>query len=122
MRSEDLDHLTQKHAGCLVATYADIEAGITLISAQQKPVAQEVLDTICKNASLRLGTLEQPPFGSETCRMAISVENGQVTVFFRDPRDDSCSFNLVCASSAALPALLRDTLSLIEAKSSGAGA
>lgn len=122
MQSEDLDRLTAQHADCLLAAYADIASGITLISGAQGPIPRETLDNLCKEAAATLGSEQNPPFGHETSPLAIKKQDGKILIFLRDPGDADCALNLVCSARVSVPVMINEALTIIQRDQTGADA
>lgn len=116
MRSEDLDGLTEKHPDCIIAAYADIGTGVTLLTNSGRTFPREALDELCVEAALTLGAANVPPLGAAPCGEAIKADTTSVFVYLRAPDEPDDALILMCRPSIALDPFLADARALLEAR------
>ncbi|MEL7131149.1 MAG: hypothetical protein AAGK77_01925 [Pseudomonadota bacterium] len=108
MRSTDLNGLIGAHPDCLVAAYADIGTGVTLLTSTDSTVPREALDDLCVEAALTLGPGDVPPLGAEPCPQAIKVDATAIYIYLRAPDDPSDALICMCRPTIALSSFLKD--------------
>ncbi len=106
MRREDLDALTARHPECLIAAFADIGSGVTLLTDSKTTAPREVLDELCAEAALTLGSADIPPLGGAPCPLAVKTSEASVFVYLRDPEDPGTALLCMCKKTVALEAFV----------------
>lgn len=119
MRSTDLDGLIAGHPDCLIAAYADIGTGVTLLTRSAADVPREALDELCAEAALTLGT-EAPPIGAELGGHAIKVDETAVYIYVRAPDEVGDALICMCRHGVALDQFLVDARACFGPQSDGA--
>lgn len=118
MRSTDLDGLIEKHPDCLVAAYADISTGVTLLTPTGSTVPREALDELCAEAALTLGT-DTPPIGAEPSPLALKVDDTAVFVYLRAPDEPGDALICMCRHSIQVEAFVADVRSCFATSEDG---
>lgn len=108
MQTEDLDRLTEKHPDCIIAAYADIGTGITLLTNSDKTFPREALDELCVEAALTLGTPDAPPLGALPCTEAVKADPTAIFVYMRAPQEDTDALICMCRPTIALAPFMDD--------------
>jgi len=102
MRTEDLDALTGTHPDCIVAAYADIETGVTLLINSGDNAPREALDELCVEAALTLGTPDAPPLGGLPCNEAVKADESALFVYLRAPDEATDALICMCRPTISL--------------------
>lgn len=108
MRSTDLNGLIGKYPDCLVAAYADISTGVTLLTPTDSTIPREAFDELCAEAALTLGTGDTPSLGAEPCPHAIKVDETAVFVYLRAPDEPGDALICMCRHTVPLAAFIAD--------------
>ncbi|MFK7752400.1 MAG: hypothetical protein AB8B51_07600 [Sedimentitalea sp.] len=113
MQAEFLNTLTGAYPDCLIAAYADIETGVTLMTADGINVPREALDELCAEAGLTLGKPDVPALGSGQCDLAIKHVVHGLFVFLRAPDEPGEAYLFMCQQSIDLDSFLADARSTL---------
>lgn len=111
--AKDLDALVDAHPDCVIAAYADIETGITLVTNSGDTFPREALDELCVEASLTLGTADTPPLGALPCNEAIKADDTALFVYLRTPDAETDALICMCRPTIALTPFLEDARACI---------
>ena len=122
MRNEDLDSLAERYPDCIIAAYADITTGITLLTNTGPVFPQEALDELCAEAALTLGVGDIPPVGALPCQEAIKSDESAVFVYLRAPDDPGDALVCMCRPGIALDPFLADARACVGRTAGGQGA
>ncbi len=114
MKSEDLNNLTERHPECLLAAFADIGSGVTLLTGGSSSPPREALDEMCAEAAMTLGSADSPAFGADPCPMAIKSADGLLFVYLRSPEEPNDALICMCNSSISLEGLMEDARACFE--------
>ncbi|WP_299722470.1 hypothetical protein [uncultured Tateyamaria sp.] len=107
MRTEDLDGLTSTHPDCIIAAYADIETGVTLLTNSNLSFPREALDELCVEAALTLGTPDAPPLGGMPCNEAIKVDDTALFLYLRAPDEATDALICMCRPTVEITPFLK---------------
>jgi putative hemolysin len=99
MQADGLEALIAQHPDCIIAAYADISTGVTLLTAGTDNVPREALNELCAEAAISLGSHGLPPLGAETCQVAVKIVDHAVFVYVRSPADDGDALVCMCHPS-----------------------
>lgn len=114
MQTQDLDSLVEKHPDCIIAAYADIGTGITLLTNSVRAFPREALDEMCVEAALTLGIVDAPPLGSATCTEAIKAAKSALHVYLRAPDDPTDALICLCRPTISLALFLEDARACLQ--------
>lgn len=106
MQAELLDTLAEQFPDCIIAAYADITTGITLLTRGSFDAPREALNELCAEAALTLGSVEAPALGSQTCPVAIKAVDHAVFVYMRSAEDPGDALLCMCRPEIDLGAFL----------------
>lgn len=114
MRSEDLDGLTEKYPDCIIAAYADIGTGVTLLTNSGRTFPREALDELCVEAALTLGAPDAPALGAIPCIQAIKTDTVSVFVYLRALNNPDDALICMCRPSITLEPFLSEARAVLE--------
>jgi hypothetical protein len=88
-----LDALHNGYAGCETLAFADLSTQMILVTSSGTISRREVLDALCAEAALTLGTKSKVAIGTNPCTTSIVAGQDQTRVFLRasqEPTDVLC--------------------------------
>jgi len=100
-----IDDLRASHPGCSLVAFADVEAGLVLLSSAAHVARREVLDSLCEKA-VGLLTATAPAF-DPTPDTAIRATSDGVEIVLRDPTRPSDALCAVLTPDGDLDAYMR---------------
>ena len=106
MQAEDLDTLATRFPDCIIAAFADIDTGITLLTRGSFEAPREALNELCAEAALTLGSVEAPALGTSTCNMAVKAVDHAIFVYLRSAEDPGDVLLCMCQPAIDLEAFL----------------
>jgi hypothetical protein len=106
MQAEQLDKLADAFPDCIVAAFADIATGITLLTRGSFDAPREALNELCAEAALTLGSVEAPALGNEPCPLAVKAVDHAVFVYVRSSEDPGDALLCMCKPDVDLVAFL----------------
>lgn len=106
MQAELLDKLATQFPDCIIAAYADITTGITLLTRGSFDAPREALNELCAEAALTLGSVEAPALGGHTCPTAVKAVDHAVFVYLRSAEDPGDALLCMCRPEIDLGAFL----------------
>lgn len=106
MQADDLDKLSAQFPDCIIAAYADITTGITLLTRGSFDAPREALNELCTEAALTLGAVEAPALGGLACPTAIKAVDHGVFVYLRSAEDPGDALLCMCKPEIDLGAFL----------------
>lgn len=114
----ELDALRDKYKGCLTIAFADLSTQMILVTDSGSNHRREVLDKLCAEAALLLGSGAKLALGLQPSNAAIVANKSALRVFVRandEPNDVLCC---ICASSVDAGAFLADARASLDRISS----
>lgn len=106
--TDELDSLRQAVEGCQLVAYADIDAGLVLVSSSATRASREVLDSLCAEAA---GVFAAADMGDEadgltTADIGLSLSGDSTRLFLRDVNEGSDAICIVCDPQTDVDLLL----------------
>ena len=106
MLADQLDSLTEQFPDCLIAAYADIGTGVTLVSSNRLNAPREALDELCAEAAISLGMPDAPAIGAVTSPIVVKSADQAVFVYLRSADEPNDALLCMCRPKIALDAFL----------------
>ena len=106
MLAEHLEDLTKQFPDCLIAAFADIGTGITLVTAGTADAPREAMDELCTEAGLTLGAPDTPAMGSDPCQVAIKANAQALFIYLRDIAEPDDVLMFMCRPGVDLDGFL----------------
>lgn len=108
MVADQLDALCAEFSNCITVAFADLATQMVLVTNSTSRLRREVLNELCVESGLTLGSDEQTRLGHKTVSVAFTASPNQTKVFLRatDEPDDIlfCACNPDIDLEAFLPA------------------
>lgn len=93
MIADEFDALREEFEGCTALAFADLSTKMILVTDNASNLRREVLDDLCEEAALLLGSRGQPALGTKPSEMVIVTNTTQMRIFLRatqEPNDILC--------------------------------
>lgn len=120
MVSDDLDALHSKFPSCETLAFADLSTNMILVTNTESPQQREALDTLCAEAALTLGSVDNPSIGDTTSDAAFIATKDQIKIFLRAENEPSDVLCCICGPDLDIPAFLSEARPCLQ-KISGGG-
>ena len=117
---DDLDALQDKFDGCETIAFADLSTQMILVTNTNANHRREVLDRLCAEAAMALGTAKKPAFGDTPSSAAFVATKNQLRIFLRAPDEPTDVLCCVCRPDVDVASFLSDARPCLEKISSGA--
>lgn len=114
MLAKRLEQLTEAYPDCIIAAFADLGTGVTLVTAGEANPPREALDELCAEAALTLGGEGAPAIGAETCPAAVKVVDHAIFVYIRAKDEPSDALMCMCRPEIDLQPFLENASSIMQ--------
>ncbi len=121
MVADVLDALHSKFDECETVAFADLSTQMVLITNSDANHRREVLDRLCAEAAMALGTVKKPAaFGERPSSAAFIATNDQLRIFLRAPNEPADVLCCVCKPGVDVASFLSDARPCLAKISGGA--
>lgn len=104
MVADRLDALCSDFPSCMAVAYADLSINMVLVTNSGADLSREVLDELCTEAALTLGSEADARLGSDIMRAAYTASPDQTKVFIRDTGEPNDVLLCLCAPDVDMTA------------------
>lgn len=116
---DELDALRDRFDGCMTVAFADLSAQMILVTDSTSNLSREVLDTLCAEAAMTLGTGGKPSLGTQPSAVSVVAGKQALRLFIRatvEPGDVLCC---ICKPDVDVDVFLLDARTCLDRISSG---
>jgi len=116
---DELDALREKFDGCTALAFADLSTKMILVTDSSSNLRREVLDALCEEAALLLGSAEKPALGDRPSDMASVTSTSQLRVFLRAEHEPDDVLCCICGPKLDADRFVADACACLDRISSG---